>query len=178
MLSGETAVGKHPVLAVEVMRRTALATEESLQTLHHEPRPPAKPRELRARMQALAHAAWHMARDVDASICVVWSQDGEAARYLSRNGFEMPIIAFTSDPRAQRRMALYYAVRPVLMTSVPVHRSELARVADRYILEMGLAKAGERVILLGGKPFDDPASVNTLALRTVGETLDTAGPGA
>jgi len=169
MLSGETAAGRYPVLAVEMMRRVIQATEPALGERHVERRAPPAGAAHRSKLQALAHGAWHMARDVGASIAVVWSQDGEAARYLSQVGFRMPIVAFTSDPATQRRMGLYFAVVPVLMKKVPVHRTEMARQADAYILERGLAQSGDRVVLIGGKPFDDPGSVNTVAIRTVGE---------
>lgn len=175
MLSGETAVGKYPVLAVEMMRRVALATEESLAAESQEASPPARLREERQRIPALAHGAWHMARDVGAVLAVVWSQDGQAARYLSRNGFRMPILAFSSDEPAVRRMALLFAVRPVLMNDVPQHRSDFARLADRYIIEQGLAQRGQPIVLLGGKPFDDPGATNTAAIRFVGELVSSAG---
>lgn len=171
MLSGETAVGKYPILAVEMMRRVALATEESLREEAPEPSPPLRPREARERIPALAHGAWHMARDVGAVLAVVWSQDGQAARHLSRNGFRMPILAFSSDPAAVRRMSLLYAVRPVLVAEAPEHRSDFARLADWHIIENGLAKKGEAIVLLGGKPFDDPGATNTAAIRFVGEMV-------
>lgn len=169
MLSGETAVGKYPVLAVEMMRRVALATEETLREEKQAPRPPSRLREARERIPALAHGLWHMAQDVGAVLAVVWSQDGQAARYLSSNGFRMPIIAFSSDRAAVRRMTLYFAVRPVWQSEVPVHRSDFARIADGHILEHALAEKGQPIVLLGGKPFDDPGATNTAAVRFVGE---------
>lgn len=169
MLSGETAVGKHPMLAVEMMRRVAVATEESLRDEIAEPRPPAMLRAQKARVPALAHGLWHMARDVGAVLAVVWSQDGEAARYLSRNSFQMPIIAFSSDPAACRRMTLYHAVSPVLAAAPPLHRSDFARLADEYILRSRLAEPGAPIVLMGGKPFEDPGATNTAAIRFVGE---------
>jgi pyruvate kinase len=169
MLSGETAVGKYPVLAVEMMRRIALATEESLRDETSEAQPPDRLRKARERIPALAHGAWHMARDVAAVLAVVWSQDGQAARYLSRNGFRMPILAFSTDEAAVRRMTLFLGVRPVLLHEVPQHRSDFARLADRHIIEQDLAKRGQPIVLLGGKPFDDPGATNTAAIRCVGE---------
>jgi len=106
---------------------------------------------------------------VGAVLAVVWSQDGEAARYLSRNGFQMPILAFSSDPAAVRRMCIYYGVQPVLMKEVPEHRSDFARIADWHIIEHELAAKGEPIVLLGGKPFNDPRATNTAAIRFVGE---------
>lgn len=169
MLSGETAVGKYPMLAVEMMRRVALATEEAMRAEPSAPRPPGRLRAEHARVPALAHGLWHMARDVGAVLAVVWSQDGEAARYLSRLGFQMPIIAFSTDPAACRRMALYRAVTPVLAPVAPAHRSDFARIADAHVLEHALAIPGAPIVLMGGKPFTDPGATNSAAIRFVGE---------
>jgi len=171
MLSGETAVGRYPFLAVETMRRVAQVTEESMRESVVEPRPLTRARKGREVLPALAHGAWHMARDVGAALAVVWTPDGEAARYLSRNNFFMPILGFTNDRDAWRRMALYFGVTPVLLDETPVHRSDFARIVDRYVLEHAFAKRGEPIVLLGGKPFNDPGATNTAAIRFVGDLI-------
>lgn len=171
MLSGETAVGKYPFLAVEMMRRVAQATEESMRESVDEPRPVSRLRNGREVLPALAHGAWHMARDVGAVLAVVWTPDGEAARYLSRNNFFMPILGFTNDTDAWRRMALYFGVTPVLLDETPVHRSDFARIVDRYVMDRGCARPGDPIVLLGGKPFNDPGATNTAAVRFVGDLI-------
>lgn len=167
MLSGETAVGRNPVFAVEMMRRVALATEEYIREDTSEPRPPARLQGRRT--PALAHGAWHIARDIGARAIGVWSQRGGEARYLSRNGFNIPIVAFSSEEAAVRRMNILYGVFPTLIKEVPQHRSDFARVAEDVILERGLAVVGDPVVHLGGKPLDEPGRVNTLAIRMIGE---------
>jgi len=112
-----------------------------------------------------------MARDTGAALAVVWTPDGEAARYLSRNNFFMPILGFTTDRDAWRRMALYFGVTPVLVSETPTHRSDFARIVDEYVLEHGCAKRGEPIVLLGGKPFSDPGATNTAAIRFVGDLI-------
>ena len=131
MLSGETAVGKYPVLAADTMRRVALVTEQSIREQDSEARPPARPRQTGNLTWALAHGAWHIAKDIDAKIVVVWSQTGGTARSLSRNGFDVPVIAFSSEKRAIQRMNLLYSVIPVYLTDPPEHRSEFAELVDR-----------------------------------------------
>ncbi len=175
MLSGETATGKYPALAVETMRRVALAVESELRDTAVEPTVPIKLREQRIVMPALAHGAWHMARDVRAEIVVIWSQSGAGARYLSRHNFHIPILAFSSDQHAVRRMNLLYAVFPVLWFDVPTHRSEFAKFADQMVVEEGWAKPGDPIVLIGGKPLDQPGSTNTVAIRTAGD-LASADP--
>jgi len=178
MLSGETAVGKFPVLAVEVMRRVVIATEHELRS-HEAPEPkvPWKLRERRMVIPALAHGAWHMSRDVHAKAAIIWSQSGGGALYLSRYNFQIPIIAFSSDETAVRRMNILFAVFPHLWLDVPEHRSEFARLADRMVVDEGWVDQGDPIVLLGGKPLDRPGSTNTVAIRFAGELVkdDDAG---
>jgi pyruvate kinase len=178
MLSGETAVGKYPVLAVEMMHRVALVTEAELRASPQEPSPPAALRGARHIIPALAHGAWHMARDIGAKAMVIWSQSGGGARYLSRHSFHIPIVAFSSDERAVRRMNLLYAVFPVLWMDVPDHRTEFARSADKLLLDEGWVERNDPVVLIAGKPMDKPGSANTVAIRYAGALIaDDGAPG-
>ena len=169
MLSAETATGKYPVLAVETMQRVAIATERALRTEEQPPTVPAELSEGNKVIPALAHGAWHMARDTDAKAIVVWSQLGGGARFLSRHNFHIPILAFSSNEPAVRRMNLLFAVFPVLWIDVPTHRSEFAREADRMLVQERWVERGDAVVLLGGKPMDRPGSTNTVAIRVAGE---------
>jgi len=169
MLSGETAVGKYPALAVDTMRRVALATEDYIRRQPFEPAPPALLQEQRAIVPALAHGAWTMARDTNASLVAVWSQSGGTAQSLSRNGFRIPILAFSTDTRAVRRMTLYYAVTPFKRDRFPLHRFEFGQMIDRMALEEAWANRGDIMILLAGMPFDKPGGANTVAVRRVGD---------
>jgi len=169
MLSGETAVGKYPLLAVDTMRRVALATEDWIRSRPTEERPPALLREQKAAVPALAHGAWVMYHDTGATVVTVWSQTGGTARSLSRNGFRVPILAYSTDERAVRRMNLLYAVFPFRRERFPVHRFEFAQMVDRSVLEGHWASRGDTMILLAGFPFNKPGGANTVAIRRVGD---------
>ncbi|MEM9082769.1 MAG: pyruvate kinase alpha/beta domain-containing protein, partial [Planctomycetota bacterium] len=138
----------------------------------NKPAPPTRLRQQRRMIPALAHGAWHIAQDTGAKLIVLWSQLGGEARYLSRNSFRVPIIAFTSDERAVRRMNLLSGVFPVLVRDVPAHRSDFAAMADRMLINMGWANQGDPVIMLAGKPINAPGATNTMAVRYAGELLE------
>ncbi|MEM1165285.1 MAG: pyruvate kinase [Planctomycetota bacterium] len=169
MLSGETAVGQHPVEAVETLRRTAWATERVIAKMPNVPKPPKQLRTQRQLIPALAHGAWHIAQDVGVKLVVMWSERGGGARYMSRNSFRVPIIAYTSNHKAVRRMNLLGGVFPVLTGEVPLHRSDFAEMIDRDIIRHGWAAKGDPIIALAGKPLDEPGSTNTMSVRFVGD---------
>jgi pyruvate kinase len=167
MLSGETAVGKHPILAVENMRRIAEHTEQYLASLPQQPSPPRKLVESRYRTAALAHGAWTIAQDIAAKFIVVWSQQGGGARYLSQNNFTVPIIAITSDDRAARQMQLLRAVIPLRMPQ-PENLAHFTRMIDVYLLETGWARQGDSCILMAGAPIGLQGVTNSLAIHNIG----------
>jgi pyruvate kinase len=168
MLSGETAIGRFPVMAVEQMRRIAERTEAHLRTLPAEPSPPIKLRESRYLTAALAHGVWTIAQDIDAKCIGVWSQTGGGARYLSQNNFRIPIVAATSDERAARQMQLLRGVRPVHM-DLPPGVGTFTRRIDAWIRASGLAKMGDACVLVAHEPLEQAGRTNSLAIHFLGD---------
>lgn len=167
MLSGETAVGKYPVVAVEAMRRIAAYTEQHLATLPRRTTAPKKLIESRYRTAALAHGVWTIAGDIAAKLVIVWSQHGGGARYLSQNNFHIPILAVTSDERAARQMQILRAVTPIVMTT-PESVAEFTVRVDRFLLDHGRAREGELCVLVAGEPIGQPGVTNSLAIHVIG----------
>jgi pyruvate kinase len=170
MLSGETAVGKFGPLAVEMMHRIALATEARLREEPAKPSPPTRVTPIDARTAAITRGAFSVVLEWHAKFVAVWSQSGRSARWLSFAGLHTPVLAFSSDERAVRRMALLYGVTPVLWRDLPSHRSDFHAIVDGYIMERGLAEVGDPIVLLSGKPFGKPGTVNTVEARRVGDS--------
>ncbi len=170
MLSAESAVGAHPDLVVTTMAHIARATEQRMAEMPQRSRAPEKLRSLRNRSAALAHGAWHVAQDVDAKLIAVWSQSGETARYLSQNMFTVPIIAYTSNRRAARRMCLLRGVTP--LRREPPQSGKLADWnlnVDEDLLGQNWVESGETVVLMGGKPLGERLAANLIAVHYVGQ---------
>lgn len=170
MLSGETAVGKHPVLVVETMRRIARVAEEHTTSMPEDESPPRRLVESRYRTAALAHGAWHVARDIGARLIVCWSEQGGTARYLSQNNFRVPIVAYTSDARAARQMALLAGVTPVhARPPVSGMLGEWTDMVEREVLDRGWVRVGEPIVLLAGKPLGTAKATNSIAIFYLGD---------
>jgi pyruvate kinase len=180
MLSAETATGKHPPLVVETMRRIVQVAEARLRDLPQAATPPIRITESHSSIAALAHGAWHIAHDIRAAAIVCWSEHGGTARYLSQNGFTIPIVAWSSNPRVTRRMAILGGVLPVWSPAPTSGRLiEWAGAVDHYLITRGLASAGDMIVLLAGEPLGRPKTANAVAVHRVGTTIGgTGGAGA
>lgn len=167
MLSGETAVGQHPVQTVHMMGQIAKTIE---QHLARDPRPPHPPRflqENRYRTAALAHGVNTVVRDLRAKLMGIWSQKGGGARYLSQNRPHIPIVAASSDPAVLRKMTLLFAVTPVLIDP-PANLEDFVCKIDRLIRDHQWAQEGDQVVLVAGEPIGTPGVTNTLLIRQLG----------
>lgn len=167
MLSGETAVGRYPVLAVDHMRMIAQHTESYLAQQPQSASPPLRLVASRYRTAALAHGVWTIARDYGAKLIVVWSQRGGGARLLSQNNFQIPVLAISSDERALRQMQLLRGVTPIHMQP-PRSLADFTRRVDDLLRQGGWAALGDRCILMAGAPLGIARNTNTIALHEVG----------
>ncbi len=170
MLSGETAVGKHPALVVETMRRIIEVTEIGLAEVPYETSLRPHLEELPYRSAALANGAWHIARETGARVVITWSQAGGMARYLSRNDFRIPILAYTSSVTSARRMALLANVYPIVSEPPPSGTlADWTDMAEQKLREMGLAGDADMAILIAGKPLGTTRAQDLLAILRVGD---------
>ena len=174
MLSGETAVGAYPVLAVEHMRRISGFAERSQRETNiasHATEPELESaRDLRREhpMAALAHGVFTVAEGLSATCVVVWSQEGGGALRLSRHDFGAPIVAVTNDIRAARRMQIMRSVIPIVMETPPDLRTFTAEI-DAILQARGLARPGDRCVMVAGEPLGTPKVTNRLAIHVVGD---------
>lgn len=170
MLSGETAIGVHPALVVETMRRIILAAEASVAEGPVADSAPARLVETRYRTAALAHGAWVIARDLAARVVVCWSQHGGTARYLSQNNFRVPIVAYSSSARATRRMTLLAGVLPIRADPPPSGRlADWTEMVERDLTRLGLAREGDAAVILAGKPLGTAKATNTISTLRMGD---------
>lgn len=149
MLSGETAIGKFPREAVAMMNRIALATEESM--VGRPPREMTRPSadNLQEITRAVVRGAGTMAHALGAKLVVVASHSGRTALALSQQRSFVPTIGVSTSETTLRKMCLYWGVTP--LRGAPATNVEpLIRHADAWACEAGLAKKGDRLVIVGG----------------------------
>jgi pyruvate kinase len=171
MLSGETAVGKWPVAATAVMSRVAARAGAHLRTL------PLDAGWMRSTSQGteygpatLARGVRFIARDVDAKLVVMWIHFDGAARYLARTRMWRPIIAFSADPRALRRLSLLYGITPAYMEQ-PGSAAEFMAAADDVLRQRGWAGDGDPVVYMLGSSVAEEGITDKVCIRHVGDPV-------
>ncbi len=167
MLSGETSVGKFPVLAVHTMAHVAQVTEDYL--IHNvESKEPVLQLRTMLLSAAVAKGVWQIVAELGAKLVVIWSQNGATARIFSKARFPIPIVALSTEHRALRRMELHFGVIPLEM-AIPANMTALVTEVDAMVQRRKLASPGDRVIIVAGSSLGTPATLNGVVIHTVGE---------
>lgn len=169
MLSGETAVGDHPIQVVHTMARTARITEEyDAKKRVGTTKPPANLRESKYRTAALAHGVSTIVNDLDPAFVVMWSELGGGARYLSQNRLRRPILAISSSEPALRQMALLFGVHPIHMKR-PKDTPTFLSDVDDILLGNRWSEPGDPIVVVKGEPLGTPGITNQIRIHYVGD---------
>jgi pyruvate kinase len=162
MLSQETAVGAHPVGAIEMMAAVARKTEQVA--------PYEQWNETRVRRDArdpaytVAHAACESARDLGLAALVIPTLSGRSARLVSAHRPTVPIYALSPGKETVRRCGLMWGVRGA---SIRRHETTEELIADcaRRVLELGWCKPGDRIGITAGLPSGRPGTTSLFQVQ-------------
>jgi pyruvate kinase len=171
MLSAETASGKYPVEAVQMMARIVFAAEANRQHVSHEweREPFRKNSETDEFTDALAGAANYAAEQLEAKYLVVFTQTGFAARLMSKFRPKVPIIALTPSSWVARRMNLLWGVQPFVMREAGEFHEQIVDRVDEFLLAKDIVRPQDRLVILMGSPIYQRAKTNLLRVHRVRE---------
>jgi pyruvate kinase len=161
MLSGETAMGKHPVQSVAVMASIARQAETSLT-----PWPPDV--HISGPDESVAHAACRAAEEQHAQAIVTFTQSGSTSLLVSKHRPRMSIIAPTPFDHIARRISLYWGVTPVILRPKKTTDDMIASV-EQIMLNKKLAKEHDLIVITAGVPIGVAGSTNMMKIHRVGE---------
>lgn len=178
MLSGETAVGRYPIVVVRTMDRIIREAEShqlqgvrsssglSQASASYDIEPPATDATLEI-PETIAAAAVQSSRQLAARRIVALTGGGFTVRMLARRRPSTPIIALTQNASTARGLQLVWGVRPLWMNGAVEHHDEVVGLVDRHLLEARLAKAGDTVAILMGDPIRLRPPTNLLRIHRV-----------
>ena len=148
MLSGETAVGKYPVRAVDTMATLALHAEADLaeygflQTI--------APHPTHVVTEAIGQAAVGMANQIKAAAIFSLTETGFTARLVSKHRPSCPILAITGLTAVTRRLCMNWGVLPIQYAGEMTDEQKVAFGIERA-KSLGYLRPGDSVVATAGQ---------------------------
>lgn len=158
MLSEETAIGKYPERAVQVMDKIIRATEEQMGW-----------RDLQTQIEkgrititaAISHATVSIARDLGAAAILTPTRSGSTARMVARYRPCVPILGLSSNLATVRQLALVWGVHALLIDEF-INSDQVIDRAKQAALEAGFVQRGDIVIITAGLPQSAHSRTNLI----------------
>ena len=166
MLSGETSVGKYPIITIQTMARIVESTEQH--GMDHMPELGSSPR---TRGGAVTLAAVNIADQLNVNYICTFTQSGDSARRLCRLRPTKPVLAFTPEPKVKAFMALFWGVDAALQEEHS-DTDSMTEAVDRYLLKHNLVQKDELLVLTAGSPLGVAGSTNMVKVHRVGDLDD------
>ena len=161
MLSGETAAGKYPVQAVEVMAKIAETTESNIK---YNKRLHSFDFQIRNSVDAISHSTCTMAIELEAKAIVACSLSGMTARMVSRFRSPVPIIGLTTNENTWRKLSMSWGVIPKMceqFTSTDV----LFYTAKKIAKETLSLEKGDKIVIIGGDTSGQSGNTNLIKVE-------------
>lgn len=164
MLSAETAVGKFPVAAVNIMSRVAERIETSLKY----EKILAKKRigSFGTVADAISHATCQTAMDLKAAAIITSTQSGSTARMVSKYRSPASIVAITPSERVAQQLTISWGVNPVL-APMAKNIDEMLDLSIEGAKKAGFVKENDLIVITAGVRTGVPGSTNLLQVLTV-----------
>ncbi len=162
MLSGETSVGSFPVETVSTMARIIQSTEEN--GLSRIPDLGTRPH---TQGGAVSYAAMEIAELLGSKFVCVFTEGGDSLRRISRLRSAVPVLSFTPNVQTARELSLVWGSKTYIVPKVS-HTDAMFEQVDISVLEQGMCKVGDEVVVVAGTPPGVSGSTNTLRVHKVG----------
>lgn len=168
MLSGETAAGKYPIQATEMMRGIAEETEKDFNY-----------RQLFANdsgigfndtTNSVALASVKTAYSSHAKGIFVFTNSGFSARALSRLRPEIPIIGLTPHKKVYHQLALEWGITPAFSSEQENIQEAFTQISN-FALSQEIVQLGDLVVVVAGDPFGISRTTNTMLVETIGDVI-------
>jgi pyruvate kinase len=165
MLSGETAVGRYPIQAVQMMASIIHQAEAHLERWGHWHGTPED--EIYDDAIYLCRAASELAHDRSVASIAVFTQTGRTAILMSKTRPGVPILGFTSNFRTFSQMGFLWGVTPHLVPHADTMEEIISHVESAILAETSI-QYGQQVVLICGFPVTEVRPTNLILLHTIG----------
>ncbi len=165
MLSAETAAGKYPVQAVQMMRRIIMTVQKDpiyRHAMESFSMPPDK-----TIASAITSSMKQMVKVLEKpSLIVTYSVSGKTTLRAARERVLVPILNLTIEEKVANKLALIWGVSSVLTRQLQ-DMSQVTPIAIQEAVRMGYAKTNDELIITAGIPFAKQGNINILHVAKV-----------
>ncbi|MFX0014777.1 MAG: pyruvate kinase [Promethearchaeota archaeon] len=167
MLSGETAVGKFPVEAVQYMEKIAKAAED-----HGITRPVGYGFKQPSLTEVIGRGVFMISEEKHLKIKAILTNTrrGSTARLVAKYRPKTPIIAGTPYPSTKRQLNLTWGVYPI-QVEVTNSSNKLKYLLAKEAHERGLIQPEDQVLIIAGSLLGFPAATNLIQTMKVDDIL-------
>jgi len=166
MLSGETASGKHPLRAIDIMDKIARKTEQNLKPANARSDQDNDKEYKITITDSISRSVCDTAKELQASAIITCTSSGHTARQISRHKPLNPIIAVTPNEKEYRKLVLSWGVTPVLI-DYPENTDELIDKALTSVKEKAFVQQFDLVIITAGIPFNIAGNINLMKVEMI-----------
>ena len=158
MLSEETAAGKFPIEAVQVMKRVIRYTEKNMpiKVLY-----PAY--EDHSRQGSIAGAIISLSESIQAKAIVAETRSGDTALQIATRRSGIPVIAVTSDIRTMQQLAIVNGVKSYLRPVDPYAAHKLTT----WLQSNKVLAKGDVVVTVSGQYPGVAGATDTIKVRVL-----------
>lgn len=166
MLSGETASGKYPLRAIDMMDKIARKTEQSLKNRKVSSWADESSEYKTTITDSISRAVCNTAKDLEAKAIITCTSTGHTARQIARHRPIIPIYAVTPNENEYRKLILTWGVKPVHI-EYPEDTDDLMVKSIEIVKKKALIKEFDLVVITAGIPFNISGNINTIRVELV-----------
>jgi pyruvate kinase len=165
MLSGETAVGKHPPAVVQMMHKIIMKAESSIDydNIFLSKR---LSRSIGDIPHAISHATVEAAIGLKVKAIITATKSGQTARLVSSHRPNMPIYAVTTDKTVISKLNLLWGVTSFVVKGAS-HTDQMIRNCMAIAKRQGKVTTGDTVIITSGAPVGISGKTNMLEINVI-----------
>ncbi len=165
MLSGETAIGKYPVRAVQMMAAIICQSENHIEDWGRTD--VSRAADLSSDDAfAITRVARELAHDQEVAAIAVFTQSGRTARLMSKARPEVPILAFTPSAKTCRYLAMLWGTTPYLTPHADSLEEMLTHV-EAAVVAGTPVQPGQEIVLIAGFPINQMIPPNLALLHKI-----------
>ncbi len=165
MLSGESAVGSHPIEVVKTMNNIIVNVEND--KTNYDLRIEEDFSSDVDNTDAITLAAYSIAKKADAKAIITFSVSGRTTRRMARERAPVQIVGLSPKINTTRRTQMYWGVNSCYTKEDAQSAQEMVKIACTIVKNKNLVKPGDYVVITAGVPFGNAGSTNLLRLAEI-----------